>query len=189
MRSNGNSLVRVCVLALACALGVGSAAYAQPRAPILPSQLITLQASQVAGIANTTTTRTTTVNLDGWISANILLNITNGGAATGTLQIFLQDSVDGGTTWDDLVASNTFAFGAAAAVQRFFISGRLIPSTVTTATSTNITQGSTVLVETLGAGSARMGPFGNRIRVREKVSGVSGSPTGPTYTITAVFTR
>lgn len=177
------------LLLVASVLGWASLAHAQPRASILPSQLITLQASQVSGITATTTTRQTTVNLDGWVNADILINITAGGTATGTLQLYIEDSADGGTTWDDLVSSLTFAFGAAPVTQRFFVSGRLIPSTVTTATSTNITQGSAAAAETLAAGTARQGPIGNRLRIREKVSGPSGSPVGPTYTITAVLTR
>jgi hypothetical protein len=64
-----------------------------------------------------------------------------------------------------------------------------VPATITTAASTNITQGSAVSVEALAAGSARQGPFGPRLRVREKVSGASGSPVGPTYTITCTMRR
>lgn len=148
----------------------------------------TIQPSTVSGITAVTTTRNVVLlGEKGYIALDILINITAGGTATGTLQLFIQDSVDGGTTWDDVVASNTFAFGAAAVTQRFFVSTDLIPSSVTTATATNITQGSAVSVEALGAGSARQGPIGDRLRVREKVSGPSGSPVGPTYTITAVL--
>lgn len=177
------------VLVWCAALVSARPADAQPRASLPPSQLVTLQASQVSGITNTTTTRTTTTGLDGFVDADILISISAGSAATGTLQLYLQDSADGGTTWDDMVSSLTFTFGAGATTQRFKVSGRVTPATITTATATNITQGSAVSVEALGAGSARQGPFGNRIRVREKVSGVSGSPTGVTYTITAVFKR
>lgn len=144
------------------------------------SGIITLQASQTSGVTNTTTSRTTTTGLDPYNDLDILINITGAGAATGVLQLFLQDSADGGTTWDDLVASNTFTFGAGVTTQRFKISGRL---------ATSILQGSAAAIETLAAGNVRYGPFGDRIRVREKVSGVSGSPTGVTYTITAVATR
>ena len=182
---------RLCfVLVFAAALIWPSALNAQqPRLSVPPTQLFTLQASQVSGITNTTVTRTTTTFLDPFTDADILINITAGGTATGTLQIWLEDSADGGTTWDDLVSSLTFSLGAAAVTQRFFISGKIVPSTITTAASTNITQGSVAAVETLAAGSARQGPFGNRIRVREKISGASGSPVGATYTITAVFKR
>lgn len=168
------------ILALGLA-GLPQIVGAQPRASLLPSQLITLQASQVAGVAATTTTRTTTTGLDAFTNADILINITAGGTATGTLQIFLEDSPDGGTTWDDLVSSNTFTFGASVVTQRFILSGSNI--------ATGITQGSAAAVETLSAGTVRTGPFGNMIRVREKVSGPSGSPVGPTYTITGVFKR
>lgn len=180
---------RVSAFVLVATLLGSSMGLAQPRASLPPSQLVTLQASQVSGVANATTTRTTTTFLDAFVDADILINITAGGTATGTLQIWLEDSSDGGTTWDDLVSSLTFALGAAPVTQRFFIAGHAVPATITTAASTNITQGSVTAVETLAAGSARQGPFGNRIRVREKISSASGSPVGATYTITAVFKR
>jgi hypothetical protein len=69
--------------------------------------------------------------------------------------------------------------------QRFLVAGDVVSATITTATSTTTTQGSPPVLETMAAGAARQGPFGDRIRIREKVSGVSGSPTGPTYTVTA----
>jgi hypothetical protein len=159
-------------------------------APTLHAQssFLTIQPSQVAGITSATTTRNTVVlGAFAYSRVDLLINITGAGAATGTLQLFVEDSADGGTTWDDLVTSLTFTFGGSLITQRFFISGLLVPSTITTATSTNLTQGSAAAVETLAAGSARQGPFGDTLRVREKVSGASGSPTGPTYTITAVF--
>ena len=158
-------------------------AAAPPRAQ---GQVFIIQPTQIAGIAATTLTRNIVLLPNGSKQINFLINITNGGTATGTLQLFIEDSIDGGTTWDDLVSSLTFSFGAAAATQRFMVAGEITPSTITTAASTNITQGSTTAVETLAAGSARQGPFGDRVRVREKVSGPAGSPVGPTYTITAV---
>lgn len=141
---------------------------------------LTLQASQTSGTSNATTTRSTTTGLDIYSDITIQINITNAGAATGTLQLFLEDSIDGGTTWDDLVSSPTFTFGASVTTYLFTISGKL---------ATSRPQGQAAQQETLAAGSARQGPFGERIRVREKVSGVGGSPTGVTYTITAVAKR
>lgn len=138
---------------------------------------IQLQASQVAGVAATTVTRATTTGLSACRTLAITLVITATGTATGTLQIFLEDSNDGGTTWDDVVSSNTFAFGAAVTNQRFFVNGFI---------ATSATQGSASAIETLAAGTVRSGPFGDRMRVREKVSGPSGSPVGPTYNIQAV---
>jgi hypothetical protein len=168
------------ILILLAVLLATASAYAQ-NAPPSPIVFI-IQPSQQAGITATTTTRATTnpsSNNQNWRfcdALNILLNITSGGTATATLQIYLQDSVDGGTTWDDLVSSNTFAFGAAATTQRFFVSTYVAPSA---------TQGTAVVLEALAAGTVRQGPYGDRIRVREKVTGPSGSPVGPTYTITA----
>lgn len=139
--------------------------------------VVVVQLPQVSGIAATTVTRNTITGLSRCTMLDVLLNITTTGTATGTLQIYLEDSVDGGTTWDDMVSSNTFALGAAVVTQRFFVNG----SIASTATS-----GSAAAVETLAAGTTRQGPFGDRIRVREKVSGPSGSPVGATYNITAV---
>ena len=139
---------------------------------------IALQASQTSTIANGTTTRTTTTGLGIYNQLDILLNITAGGAATtGTLAIFLEDSADGGTTWDDVVSSVVFTFGSAAATQRFMLQGRI---------ATTITQGTAAATETLAAGTVRQGPFGDRIRVREVVGAITGGVTGVTYTINAV---
>lgn len=275
--------------------------------------LITIQASQVAGIANVTTTRNTVVlGQIGYGSAEFLLNITGAGAATGTLQIWLQDSVDNGTTWNDLVGFSPFTFGASVIAQRIALQGagdgpgagllrsivgatpgagadvsetvpagvrwellsfrlqvlasatvanrftritfddgtatpfaeaaanavactasqtcvyafgagqpnvtgqviyvagtpvgmRLSPGFRIKSITTGIQAGDQIsgvqylvkewrdaptaapVQETISAGQVRNGPWGDRIRVREKVSGVAGSPTGPTYTITAVF--
>jgi hypothetical protein len=144
------------------------------------SQLIVLQPSQTSAISNGTTTRATTTGLDAYTDLDILINITAGGTATGTLQIYLEDSVDGGTTWDDLASSNTFALGAATTTQRFIVAGKI---------ATGATQGSAAAVETLAAGTVRAGPFGSQIRVREKISAIAGSPVGATYVITAVAKR
>jgi hypothetical protein len=144
------------------------------------SGVLTLQASQTSGTTNATTTRTTTTGLDAYTDLDLLVLITNAGAATGTLQLFLEDSRDGGTTWDDLVSTAAFTFGAGATNYQFAVSGKI---------ATSRPQGQAAQQETLAAGSCRQGPFGERVRVREKVSGVSGSPTGVTYTITAVAKR
>lgn len=154
-------------------VAVPSYAQTQTRTPVV----INLQPSVVSGVAATTVTRATVTGMTACKALDVLLNITAGGTATGTLQIFVQDSPDGGTTWDDVFASNTFALGAAVTNQRFFISGFI---------ATTATQGSVAAVETLAAGTTRQGPFADRFRVREKVSAPSGSPVGATYTITAV---
>jgi hypothetical protein len=175
--------LRVCLLAVLVAVLLGT----------VPSQaqqgFVVIQPSQVSGVAATTLTRNTVQLAPAGTQSTvaILINITASGTATGTLQIWIQDSVDGGTTWDDLVSSNTFALGAATTTQRFFIAGDVIPSSIATATATNLTQGSAVANETMAVATARQGPFGDRLRVREKITGPSGSPVGATYTITAVF--
>lgn len=109
-----------------------------------------------------------------------LLKLNTGSAITGTFALFIEDTWDNGTTWDDIVSSNTFAFGAAGVTQRFVIQGRI---------ATTITQGSAAAAETLAAGTVRSGPFGDRIRVREKISSASGTPTGVTYSLTMILCR
>lgn len=273
-------------------------------------QLVTIQAPQVAGIVNATTTRNIIVLPQGYREADFLLNITGTGAATGALNIWLQDSVDGGTTWNDLATFNTFSFGNSAIAQRLALYGgndgpgfirtiagatpaagaevaETVPAGtrwellsfrarfVTSATVANrfpvltlddgtanaffeggvlataqtagqtsrytfaqglnaqinqtnftgslmnrafllvgyriktVTSGiqvgdqwdqisylvrewrdapfSSPVQESIASGQVRNGPYGDRIRVREKVSAIAGSPTGPTYTITAVL--
>jgi hypothetical protein len=149
-----------------------------------PNPLV-IQGDQVSGIANLTTTRAQTILPEHAVDLDILVSFDAGSVATGNLNLFIQDSADGGVTWDDLVSTLTFAFAAAAASQRYKVSGRVLPQTVTTAAATNITQGSAPTQESLAAGSARQGPFGAMLRVREKVSGIAGSPTGVTYRIKA----
>ena len=144
--------------------------------PAWAQQLVTIQPAQVSAIANGTTTRNIS-SLPPCMMLDILLRISTTGTATGTLTVFVEDSVDGGTTWDDMVSSNTFALGAAVTNQRFFVNGYI----ASTATS-----GSVAATEALAAGTTRQGPFGDRLRVREVIASASGSPVGATYTITAV---
>lgn len=138
-----------------------------------------IQASQASAIVNGTITRTTITGLTNYKVMDFLLNITAGGTATGNLNIYLEDSVDGGTTWDDVVAFNTFALGSAVTTQRAVVQGALASSR---ASGPFVAQ----QIETLAAGTFRQGPFGDRIRVREVISGVSGSPAAATYRIDAV---
>jgi hypothetical protein len=270
-----------------------------------------IQAAQVAAVANGTTTRSSVKLKRSYSSADIIINITGGGAVTGTLQLFLQDSLDNGTTWNDLVASNTFTFGAAAVTQLFTLYGpnadgpglirsiagtspaagaeisetvptgvrwelmsfhaQLVTSgtvanrlpritiddgtnvyyrrsttsnhaasatffyvaapgipdtgtannnivglstpvglrltgghrikTITTAIDATDQwsgvryvvrewrdlQGAAAATETFPAGLARSGPFGTLLRVREVITNIAGSPTGPTYSVIGVF--
>jgi hypothetical protein len=142
-------------------------------------QLVTIVPSRTSGITAVTTT-VATVTLPPSVDApmmNVLINITAGGTATGTMQLWIEDSADGGTTWNDVISSNTFALGAAAVTQAFFVQGGI----ASTATS-----GAAQAVETLAAGTTRQGVYSPLMRVREKITSPSGSPVGATYTITAV---
>lgn len=177
----GNQAVNVAQIAgTTTSVNVGASDAGTERVALSYDGVVTLQASQTSGVTNATTTRTTTTNLGPYTDLVVLINVTGAGAATGTLQLFLEDSIDGGTTWDDLVSASTFTFGAATTTMQYVVSGKL---------ATSRPQGQAAQQETLTANSVRQGPFADRIRVREKVSGVSGSPTGVTYTITAVAKR
>jgi hypothetical protein len=157
--------------------------------------VITLVSGRVSAVAN----GTRTVPLDGggevfaslqnYDSLLVLINVTAAGTATGTVNIFLQDSWDNGTSWDDVVASAQLTLGTTAGTQRFWVQGRIAPATHTTTTSTLSTQGSAVSNAALTASSARVGPFGDRLRIRETIAGASGSPVGATYTITIIPCR
>jgi len=96
------------------------------------------------------------------------------GAITGTVQWFLQDSCDGGQTWDDVLASNTFAFGAGLTTQRF---------SVALAVAFAGTQGGAVSNLALAAGTVRLGPLGSKIRIVERITLIAGSPVAPQYRI------
>lgn len=145
------------------------------------SQQLTLVSGQVSGITGATNTRGVVLTgLDLFVDLVVLINVTAGGTATGAMNLYVQDSWDGGTTWDDLISSNAFALGGAVITQRFVISGRI---------DTTATQGSAVSVEALTAGTVRKGAWGNQIRLREKISGPSGSPVGATYSVTVVAKR
>lgn len=122
-------------------------------------------------------------------SVLFLINVTDAGTATGTVTLFIQDSWDGGTTWDDVVSSAAITLGMTAGTQRYWVQGRIAPAVHTTTTSTLSTQGSAVSNAALAASSARVGPFGDRFRVREKVASASGTPVGCTYTITMILCR
>ena len=126
--------------------------------------------------------------LQNYDSLLILINVTAAGTASGTVNIRIQDSWDGGTSWDDIVSSLQLTLGSTTGTQRFVVQGNIAAATITTATSTALTMGSAV-VSNLAAGSARQGPFGDRIRVRETVASTSGTPVGATYTITVIPKR
>jgi hypothetical protein len=157
--------------------------------------VINLVTGRVSAVAN----GTRTVSLDGggevyaglqnYDSILVLINVTAAGSATGTVNIYIQDSWDGGATWDDMVSSAQLTLGTTTGTQRYWVQARIAPATHTTTTSTLSTQGSAVSNAALAASSARVGPFGDRLRVRETIAGASGSPAGATYTITIIPCR
>lgn len=86
--------------------------------PLYAQTSLTIQPATVSQIVNGTITAGTS-QLPSCQSADVRINITTTGTATGTLQLFIQDSTDAGTTFHDLIASNPFTFGAAVTTQRF----------------------------------------------------------------------
>lgn len=151
--------------------------------------VVPLVTDRVSGITDATVTvpmnssiggGTVFAGLQNYDSLIFLINVTAAGTATGTVNIYIQDSWDGGTTWDDMVSSAQLTLGTTTGTQRFVIQGRI---------ATTITQASAVSVAALSAGTVRGGPFGDRVRIREKVAGTSGSPVGATYTITMIPCR
>lgn len=152
------------------------------RFPVEPGDdnPLILLASQLSAVTNSTNVRSTITGLGKYVDLQIIIEILSAGAGTGVLRLWIQDSCNGGTNFDDMVASNSFTFGATVTNQVFTVSGRIATSKV---------QGSRTTQQELGPGQARQGPWGDRIQVVEQVSGVSGSPTGVTYKITAVGKR
>lgn len=90
------------------------------------------------------------------------VRVTKAGTTAATVQLFVQDSNDGGT-WDDLLSSNAFAFTAVAGTtQRFRISQQIDSTAV---------QGGAVSDKALAAGTVRKGPIGSMLRIVEVIAG------------------
>lgn len=142
--------------------------------------VITLAAAQVSAIADGTTTRAIYSGLEHYDALLVLIRVSAAGTATGTVNLYLQDSWDNGTSWDDVLASSNITLGSTTGTQRFVIQGRI---------ATSITQASAVSNTALAAGTVRSGPFGDRVRLQEKVASASGSPVGCTYTVTLIPLR
>lgn len=109
-----------------------------------------------------------------------IIDVENSGGMTGQVNLFIQDSWCLGEHWDDVVASANITLGTTSGVQRFVVQGRI---------ATTITQASANSDGSLSAGTVRQGPFGDRIRVLEEVSGASGTPVGCVYSIYMVPCR
>lgn len=129
--------------------------------------------NQQAPVANGDRVLTVLPGVEAALGLRMDITILTQGAITGTVQWYLQDSEDG-QTWDDVIASNTFAFGAALTTQRFSIA---------LAIASGITQGSAVSNLAAAPPFARPGPLGSKLRLVERVTAIAGSPTGPTYRI------
>lgn len=155
---------------------------------MIQNPVINLVNGRVSGVAATTVTVPLTAasngdvfgGLQNYDSLLVLINVTAAGTATGTINIWVQDSWDGGTSWDDMVASANITLGTTTGTQRFIVQGRI---------ATTATQGSAVSNGALTAATVRGGPFGDRIRVREKCTSPSGSPVGCTYSIAVIPCR
>jgi len=147
---------------------------------MIHSPVIFLAENRTSGVANGSNEVARWSGLHNFDAFTVLINVTNAGGTTGTLTLFIQDSWDRGTTWDDVVSSTAITLGTTSGTQRYVVQGRI---------ATSITQGSAVSELALAAGTTRQGPFGDRIRLVEKVSGASGSPIGAIYTVTIIPCR
>ncbi len=137
--------------------------------------------NRVAPVVNNDTVIHSRDNVEAELGLRLDITMLTTGAITGTVQWFLQDSCDGGQTWDDVIASNTFAFGAALTTQRFSVALSIAP--VILPAGTPVTQGGAVSNLALAAGGVRTGPIGSKIRIVERITAIAGSPVGPQYRI------
>lgn len=147
---------------------------------MIHSPVIVLAQNERSGIASGSRVVSTWSGLHNFDSILVLINVIEAGTATGTLTLFLQDSWDRGTNWDDMLASTAITLGTTTGTQRFVIQGRI---------ATTISQGSAVANLTLAAGTTRQGPFGDRVRLVEKLGSTSGTPVGALYTVTMIPCR
>lgn len=143
-------------------------------------KLVTLQgdspaaASTLLGTAALGTASDLGVDLAGFRSCRVEATLT--GATGGTLDVYLQTSYDGGTTWTDYAHFAQVAGSAAASVQGF-------TSSSSEGDPMNAAgQGST---PSLGAGSARKGVMGSFVRLA-MVAG-AGTSAGATQKVTLAF--
>ena len=142
-----------------------------------------LVGGQIAATTNGTTTvpgGSTFTAGSGFKEMTVVLNITASGADAGTLQLYLQDSADGGTTWNDLIAMVPFTFGSPVTTQRYYLTTGFHS---TYSGQMSRMQGQPQVTETLLPGTVRQAPWGNRLRVRESIANIAGTPTGPTYNV------
>ena len=137
--------------------------------------------NRTANIANGDFVIYTRDNVEGELGLRFDITMLTTGAITGTVQWFLQDSCDGGNTWDDVIAANTFAFGAALTSQRFSVALSIAP--VILPAGTPVVQGGAVSNLALAAGGVRTGPLGSKIRIVERITLIAGSPVAPQYRI------
>jgi|SRR5579885_1167592 len=122
--------------------------------------------------ASGTTAQPAVTGLGGYRTATIYANIQGG--TGGTLDIYIQISPDGGTTWIDYIHFAQLAAGASAVT-------KIIPISKLTPTTTGITTVGTGTSPALAANTVVGGDFGDRMRV-VFVAG-AGTSAGATQTI------
>lgn len=122
-------------------------------------------------------TAASTATMGGFDGSDILQVVaTLTGATGGTLDVYIVDSFDGGTTWLEVVH---FPQLAAAAAARTYTVTQVLDSTITTVGKAATAAG---CVGTLAASAVRPGPWGDQIKV-VCVAGVSTS-AGAAYSVT-----
>ena len=131
-----------------------------------PSSATTVAGTVAAGTATDSVDPQEWVN--GFQSLRIQANLQ--GATGGTLNVYVQTSYDGGTTWHDYVSYTQLAAGAAA---------------VTYASSHTRAKGDALATPTDGtmtANTARDGEWGDRFRL--KMTAGAGTSAGTTQSVT-----
>jgi hypothetical protein len=125
----------------------------------LPGRLVTLLAATTLTVASVTSNSTAVTGLDKYTGMNIQMTISAKSlAGGGTVNLYVQGSIDAGTKWFD-IKSSTQITNAAMANGVYQVSISAIGSSIGP-TAAVVADG------TLAAGSIRAVPFGDRLRVK-----------------------
>lgn len=126
--------------------------------------------------ASTVASTATIGGLDGGDIVQVIATLT--GATGGTLDVYLVDSFDGGTTWLELCHFPQLADGGAV---RTYTTTQVLDSTITTV-GKNTT--AATCVGTLAANTVRPGPWGDQVKAVFVAGG--GTSVGAAQVVTLI---